>query len=71
MNIWKRLKEIMFGDDGWRECPTCEGRGFWLYKYSVLDSPFVQIEGEKRNGTKCKTCDGTGTYYIPTHQEMG
>lgn len=66
--MWKWIYELLmrwFDDGGWVDCPTCKGTGF----IDTSTEPFdldVPMMAEY-----CKTCDGSGIYYIPSHQEMG
>ena len=64
-HLFRKIIRCITPDDGRRICPTCEGEGYidTSTEEFDLDVPMMMV--------KCLTCDGTGTFYIPTHQEMG
>lgn len=58
-------RAICLQEDGFVPCRTCGGKGYTdtsTEDYD-LDVPMMMV--------KCKSCNGIGEIYVPTHQEMG
>ena len=62
--LLKGFLDSLKADDGWRDCPDCDGVGYIDTSTEPydLDVPMMMVE--------CQTCYGLGEYYIPTHGEM-